>query len=131
MKIVIIRSLFLTLLSLIHISWGFYGHRKINRYAIFSLPHEMIGFYKRHMEYLTQHAVDPDKRRYAAESEAVKHYIDLDHYAWGRKEVFDSIPVRWHMTKEKFSDDTLKAYGILPWNIAWVHKQLIEAFEER
>jgi len=43
--------------------WGFYGHKRINRVAIFTLPPEMFGFYKEHIEYLTEHAVDPDKRR--------------------------------------------------------------------
>lgn len=27
-------------------SWGFYGHKKINRMAVFTLPPEMLGFYK-------------------------------------------------------------------------------------
>ena len=61
--------------------WGFYGHRKINRMAVFTLPPEMIGFYKKNIEYITEHAVDPDKRRYATKHEAVRHYIDLD--SWG------------------------------------------------
>ena len=46
-------------------SWGFYGHKKINRMAVFTLPPEMLGFYKKHIEYITSHAVDPDMRRYA------------------------------------------------------------------
>lgn len=61
--------------------WGFYGHRKINRMAVFTLPPEMIGFYKKNIEYITEHAVDPDKRRYATKHEAVRHYIDID--SWG------------------------------------------------
>lgn len=62
-------------------AWGFYGHRLINRKAVFTLPNEMIGFYKKHIEFLTEHAVDPDKRRYATKKEAYRHYIDIDH--WG------------------------------------------------
>lgn len=61
--------------------WGFYGHKRINRMAVFTLPQEMIGFYKKNIEYITEHAVDPDKRRYATKHEAVRHYIDIDH--WG------------------------------------------------
>ena len=64
--------------------WGFFGHRIINRFAVFTLPQEMLGFYKKHIEYLTQHAVDPDKRRYALKTEATRHYIDID--------VWDSLP---------------------------------------
>ena len=60
--------------------WGFFGHKRINRVAVFTLPPEMFGFYKEHIEYVTEHAPDPDKRRYAMEGEAECHYLDLDHY---------------------------------------------------
>ncbi len=69
--------------------WGFFGHRKINRMAVFTLPPEMIQFYKKNIEYITEHAVDPDKRRYATKHEAVRHYIDID--AWGENP-FKDVP---------------------------------------
>lgn len=69
--------------------WGFYGHRKINRMAVFTLPSDMIRFFKENIEFLTEHAVDPDKRRYATKHEAVRHYIDIDH--WGDKP-FETVP---------------------------------------
>lgn len=58
--------------------WGFFGHRLINRMAVFTLPPELVGFYKNNIEYMTEHAVDPDKRRYATRHEGVRHYIDID-----------------------------------------------------
>jgi hypothetical protein len=61
--------------------WGFYGHRKINRMAIFTLPSEMLPLYKKYVTYIEEHSVDPDKRRYATKFEAQRHYIDLDQ--WG------------------------------------------------
>src|SRR6218665_125076 len=60
--------------------WGFYAHKRINRLAVFILPPEMIGFYKKNISYLTERAVAPDHRRYAVVEEAPRHYIDLDHY---------------------------------------------------
>jgi hypothetical protein len=72
--------------------WGFFGHRRINRLAVFTLPPEMIPFYKKHIEYITEHAVDPDKRRYATRHEAVRHYIDIDH--WGEFP-FPNVPREW------------------------------------
>ena len=60
--------------------WGFFGHKRINRLAVFTLPQELLGFYKPHLEFVTEHAVDPDKRRYASPFEAPRHYIDLDRY---------------------------------------------------
>ena len=72
--------------------WGFFGHRLINRVAVYTLPTEMIGWYKPHIDYLAEHSVDPDKRRYATRHEAVRHYMDLDH--WGTNN-FDHVPRHW------------------------------------
>jgi len=81
--------------------WGFWGHRRLNRMAVFTLPPEMIGFYKQHLEYITEHAVDPDKRRYATRHEAVRHYIDIDH--WG-KAPFPAVPRDWTSALMKFTE---------------------------
>lgn len=62
--------------------WGFFGHKHIGRLAVFTLPSEMIGFYKQNIEWITEHSPDPDRRRYALKVEAPRHYIDLDH--WGK-----------------------------------------------
>ena len=72
--------------------WGFFGHRLINRVAVYTVPTEMIGWYKPYIDYIAEHAVDPDKRRYATKHEAVRHYIDLDH--WGTLP-FDHVPRTW------------------------------------
>ena len=128
MKRAYLRLILLIFLPLFIVSWGFYGHRKINRYAVFSLPPEMIGFYKTHIEYLSQHAVDPDKRRYVSDNEAIKHYIDIDHFAGKDQDPFDQVPKKWRNAVEKFGEDSLKQTGILPWNIYWMQKRLSEAF---
>ncbi len=108
--------------------WGFYGHQQINRIAVFTLPSEMIGFYKEHIEFITDHSVDPDKRRYTIKEEAARHYIDLDHYGLFP---FDSIPKSWSKAVEKYSADTLNAYGIVPWHIQLMKSKLQKAFEEK
>src|SRR5690606_11742694 len=59
---------------------------------VFTLPPEMIKFYKKNIEYITEHAVDPDKRRYAVEGEAPRHYIDIDHYAEDGQDPFEVMP---------------------------------------
>lgn len=58
--------------------WGFYGHKLINRMAVYTLPSDLIEFYKSNISFINDHAVDPDKRRYAVKGEAVRHFIDLD-----------------------------------------------------
>lgn len=108
-------------------SWGFYGHKRINRMAVFTLPPEMLSFYKKHIEFITNHAVDPDKRRYGVEGEAPRHYIDIDHYG---AHAFDSVPKFWKQAVNKYSEDTLMAYGIVPWQIEKHYYKLMNAFKE-
>lgn len=60
--------------------WGFYGHRLINRVAVFSLPHPLFSFYKKNITAIQEISTAPDKRRYASPVEAVRHYMDLDHW---------------------------------------------------
>jgi hypothetical protein len=108
-------------------AWGFYGHKRINRMAVFTLPPEMIGFYKKHIEYITEHAVDPDKRRYSIPEEAPRHYIDIDHYG---PTAFDSMPKFWKKAVAKYSEDTLNAYGIVPWWIDVMTYRLTDAFRQ-
>jgi len=112
-------------------SWGFFGHRKINRMAVFTLPPEMIKFYKKNIEYITEHAVDPDKRRYAAEGEAPRHYIDIDHYVHAGEDPFAVVPQNWFDAVDKFTEDTLQAYGIVPWHVNVMVIRLTKAFEEK
>jgi hypothetical protein len=89
--------------------WGFFGHRRINRMAVFTLPPEMIPFFKKNIEYVTDHAVDPDKRRYATKHEAVRHYIDLDE--WGVYP-FPDLPRDWTGVLAKYTD----VYFVTPEN---------------
>jgi hypothetical protein len=101
---------------------------RINRLAVFTLPSNLIGFYKSNINYITEHAVDPDKRRYADSLEAPRHYLDADHYG---KEPFMVIPRKWKDAVEKLSQDTLNAYGIVPWQIQRGYYKLVDAFKNR
>ena len=35
-------------------SWGFHAHKLINRYAVFTMPEELIGFFKKHINHLSE-----------------------------------------------------------------------------
>lgn len=109
-------------------AWGFFAHKKINHLAVYTLPTGMFGFYKEHIDFLTEHAVDPDKRRYAVGDEAARHYIDLDHYG---ENPFDIFPLSWKQAVDKFSEDTLLAYGIVPWWVLVMHGRLTDAFRAK
>ncbi|MBK8580337.1 MAG: zinc dependent phospholipase C family protein [Flavobacteriales bacterium] len=110
-------------------AWGFYGHRRINRMAVFTLPPAMFGFYKRHIDYVTDHATDPDSRRYAVAAEAPRHYIDIDHYVPAGEDPFKEVPKKWDLAVQKFTEDTLQAYGIVPWHIPVMYGRLVNAFK--
>ena len=109
-------------------TWGFFAHQQINRMAVFTLPSEMMPLYKNHIQFLTDNAVNPDKRRYAVADEAPRHFIDLDVYADTTRE---TLPRSWSAAAQKFGADTLALHGIVPWHIQLVKYQLTEAFKER
>jgi hypothetical protein len=130
-KIAFLSSLFaiafILLIPATVLSWGFYAHEKINRMAVFTLPEGMIGFYKTHLDYISKHATDADKRRYILPEEAPMHYIDIERY---NEKGIDSIPHYWNQAVNKYSEDTLYAHGIVPWHIIKVLKKLQTAFEK-
>jgi len=82
----------LTLTSLAWVVWGFYAHRQINRLAVYTLPDELAAFYKSNIEFVSAHAVDPDKRRYAASLEGPRHYIDLERFGGSMKDLPLNFP---------------------------------------
>lgn len=131
MKYKIIRALLflsLVLMSYSSFCWGFWAHQKINYYAVFLLPPEMMILYKPNITFLSEHAVDPDKRRYAVADEAPRHFIDLDNYG---KYPYESLPHNWNDALTKFTEDTLRANGIVPWHVQIMLQRLTNAFKER
>ena len=125
-KILLILSLLI-----IHLNsycWGFFAHKKINYYAVFLLPPQMMVLYKPNIDFLTEHAVDPDKRRYAVAEEGARHYIDIDHYG---EYPYTSLPRKWNDAVAKYGEDSLVAYGIVPWHIQVMLLRLTAAFREK
>lgn len=108
--------------------WGFWAHRQINRVAVFTLPEELFPFFRANLEYLTKHATDPDSRRSVDAAEAPRHYIDLERYG---TYPFDSLPRTWNEAVAKFSEDTLQAYGIVPWHVQRLYYRLIDAYKQK
>lgn len=88
----------------------------------------MLLFYKPHIDFITEHAVDPDKRRYAVAEEGPRHYIDIDHYG---NYPYPELPHKWSDAVSKFGTDTLEAYGIVPWHIQIMLSRLTHAFKEK
>jgi len=122
--IVILLSLF----SAQAFGWGFFAHKKINQYSVFLLPPEMMVLFKPQIDFITEHAIDPDKRRYAVPDEGPRHYIDIDHYG---VYPYDSLPRKWNDAVAKYSEDSLKQYGMVPWWVQTMLYKLTDAFKEK
>lgn len=108
--------------------WGFYAHQKINYYAAFLWPPEMMVSYKPNIVFVSEHAVDPDKRRYTVTDEGPRYYIDIDHYD---AYPYTSLPHQWNEAVAKFGEDSLKQYGIVPWHIQVMLNRLTAAFKQK
>jgi hypothetical protein len=89
----------------------------------------MFGFYKSNIAYIREFAVRADQRRYAMDEEAVRHYIDLDHYE--KCAPIDTMPQKWDSAKAKYTEVTLNEYGIVPWHILTVKNYLVKAMKNR
>lgn len=129
-SIILIAGIFLLQVLPIRKSsaWGFFAHRRINRLAIFTLPPQMMLLYKPNIEFITEHATDPDKLRYVLKEEGSHHYIDIDHYGiypW------NNLPRNWNEAVQKFSRDSLLSHGIVPWHALQIYYRLEEAFKRK
>jgi hypothetical protein len=114
-------------------AWGFYGHRLLNRLAVYTLPPEMLPFFKANIDYLTTNATRPDSRRTVVPTEAPRHFLDVDAYgdsaltSHGRglpRPYADAVALVG-------GEDSLLRHGIVPWQIVTMKSQLTAAFRER
>ncbi|TKC08747.1 zinc dependent phospholipase C family protein [Pedobacter frigoris] len=126
MKHLVLSAFSILALTLL-VSWGFFAHMKINRFAVFTLPNGINRFYKANIKYLSEHAVDPDKRRYADTAEAPRHYLDVELY----EKNIDSIPRKWEDAVKRYGLTMLNNNGILPWQIQVSYYKLVNAFKSK
>lgn len=121
-------AILLIFLNLPAFCWGFFGHQRINYLSVFMLPPEMMVLYKKNIVFLSEHAVDPDKRRYAVKDEGPRHYIDIDKYG---TYPYPELPRKWDDAVAKFGEDSVKENGIVPWHVQTMLYRLTEAFKAK
>ena len=109
-------------------AWGFFGHRLLNRLAVYTLPPAMIGFYKANIDYLTTNATRPDSRRTVVPGEAPKHFLDVDRYGDSAEY---KLPRKYADAVALYGEDSLLRHGIVPWNVVSMKNQLTAAFQAR
>jgi hypothetical protein len=131
-KWLVIFSLIIVSVGSAH-AWGFYGHRLLNRLAVYTLPPEMLPFFKANIDYLTNNATRPDSRRTVVPTEAPRHFLDVDAYgdsaltSHGRglpRAYADAVALVG-------GEDSLLRHGIVPWQVARMKGQLTAAFRDR
>ncbi len=87
----------------------------------------MIVLFKPAQTFLEEHAADPDKRRYAVPEEGPRHYIDIDHYG---AYPFPLLPHEWEKAVATYTEDSLKAHGIVPWHVQVMLARLTRSFRD-
>ena len=130
MKYPILLKIATVLVILSCCSWGFLAHKTIHQLAIYSLPKKLQIFFFKNVDYLVYNSVRPDVRRKDDPSEATKHFIDMDAPIFG-KTPLDSIPKTWESAVKKYSVDTLKKYGTVPWEVIKLQEKLTNAFRNK
>ena len=61
-------------------------------------------------------------------SEAPRHYLDIDHYG---TYPYPDLPRKWNEAVQKYTEDSLKAHGIVPWHIQAMLYRLTDAFRKK
>lgn len=115
-------------LSFILMSWGYEGHYRINTNAALSFNAEMSQFLD-WTSTLAEHASDADNRKSQDETEAPKHYIDIDSYP---EFVADGhIATEWDSVVAQHGESFVMENGILPWATLATYDTLRSCFERR
>lgn len=111
-------------------AWGGWGHRHINRAAIFALPDEMRPFYYNHIDFITEGAVVPDLRRGLLNDreEPHRHFIDIEDFG---NISMDALPRTMKQAYSKYDSSFLQKTGILPWYIQLIMEKLTTAFKRK
>jgi hypothetical protein len=115
----------LAAVSFVFCSWGFLVHRTTTQLAVYQLPKRLQPFFYPAAEALVKASVRPDQRRSFDSAEAPKHFIDLEMYgdsaAW-------NMPLNWNEAVAKYTQDSLKKYGYVPYWIITMQEKLTAAF---
>lgn len=115
-------------IAFITLSWGIFGHERINNAAVMALPKPMQTFFYNHIDFITQESTVPDLRKYTLrdKAEGPRHYIDVENFS-----SVDSIPHSFEEAKKKYDEKFLNDNGFLPWYIQEMMTKLTKAFKDK
>lgn len=107
--------------------WGPFGHRTITQLAVYALPAAMRPYYYHHLPQLLRLSMAADERREQDPNEYSRHFIQMDHYG---DDPFGVVPKAWDKAVAKYTADTLRKYGTLPWAVTETKDKLVDAFRQ-
>jgi hypothetical protein len=120
--------LLLTMVPAPAFAWGAAAHRYMMGRAIDLLPPALRPFFERHRDEVVLRVNDPDVWRVAGWDDGPNHFLNL-----GRPDLgpypFAALPRNYDAAVSKFTLDTLKRIGTLPWREAEEYANLRRAFE--
>jgi hypothetical protein len=108
------------------VGWGFWAHKQIHRRAVQAMPEPVAAFFREYATFLIEHSIDADDRRRIDPTEAEQHFIDIDRYG---KYPFPELPRRFEDAVKKYTLDTVRAKGVVPWRIAAFTDSVTRAFK--
>ncbi len=102
----------------------------INEQAVYILPNnDLFIFYKQHIDYVKEHAIDADKRKFTNHKEVTSHYIDLDLFE--SELPFDTVNSCYSDMEIIYGQHFLQRHGKLPWIIINNYNSLVKAFTDK
>ena len=122
------RKLSLLLVCGFLVSWGFLAHKTLQQIAIYPLPADLGLFFYANQDYIVQQSIRPDVRRKDDKTEDSKHYLDMDADVFGPNYRTD-IPHDFKLAVAKYSIDSLRKEGLVPWEVNRVYGRLVHAFK--
>jgi len=108
---------------------GAWGHKHINRAAVFALPDSMRKFYYDRIGFITEGAVVPDLRRGLLndKNESPRHYIDIEDF----HAPILALPKTTKEAYSKYDSAFLNKTGYLPWYVQNHVEKLTSPFKKR
>lgn len=132
-RIVVVLLVVLAMFPVSIRGWGMDVHRFITRRAFEGLPLEMRAFYASHLDFVSEHAADPDLWRMmdlrgALGTEDPNHFLDID--ALDEPAPFTNVPRDWNAFVARYGTDRANRAGRVPWRVEEVYGKLVTAFKD-
>lgn len=109
-------------------SWGFLAHKTLQQVSIYQLPDGLASYFYANQDYIVQQSIRPDVRRKDDKLEDAKHYLDMDADLFGANYKTD-IPHDFNAAVKKYTLDSLRKEGLVPWEVTRVYGRLVHAFK--